>query len=92
MGIGVPLTVIMMFARSTEGRSGQTLGLRLTANNFVRLSGPVAFGAIATVLGLAPVFWILAAVMAGGGWLSWSGRKRPSQESKAKIESRKSKG
>ncbi len=76
MGMGVPLTVILMFARSTEGRSGQTLGLRLTANNFVRVTGPIVFGVVASVLGLAPVFWINAAMMAGGGLLSWSGRKR----------------
>ncbi len=79
MGMGVPLTVILMFARSAEGRSGQTLGIRLTVNNFVRMAGPVVFGAVATALGLAPVFWINAAMMAGGGWLSWSGR-----DSKAK--------
>ncbi len=76
MGMGVPLTVILMFARSIEGRSGQTLGLRLTANNFVRVTGPIVFGVVASVLGLAPVFWINAAMMVGGGLLSWSGRKR----------------
>ncbi|MDH5256294.1 MAG: MFS transporter [Gammaproteobacteria bacterium] len=92
MGMGVPLTVILMFARSAEGRSGQTLGVRLTVNNFVRMSGPVVFGAIATALGLAPVFWISAAMMAGGGWLSWTGRKRPVQESKAEGGRRKAEG
>lgn len=76
MGMGVPLTVILMFARSAEGRSGQTLGLRLTVNNFVRMGGPVVFGAIASGLGLAPVFWINALMMAGGGWLAWAGRRR----------------
>ncbi len=76
MGMGVPLTVILMFARSTEGRSGQTLGLRLTANNFVRVTGPIVFGVVASALGLAPVFWINVAVMAGGSLLSWSSRKR----------------
>jgi hypothetical protein len=60
-----------MFARSAEGRSGQTLGLRLTANNLVRVTGPIVFGAIGTALGLPAVFWIVAAVMASGGLLSW---------------------
>lgn len=76
MGMGVPLTVIVMFARSTEGRSGQTLGLRLTANNFVRVTGPIVFGIVASALGLAPVFWINAVMMAGGSLLSWSSLKR----------------
>ena len=72
MGIGIPLTVILMFSRSAEGRSGQTLGMRLTANNFVRVTGPVVFGAIGSAFGLPVVFWILAAVMASGGLLSRS--------------------
>ncbi|MGH8660334.1 MAG: MFS transporter [Burkholderiales bacterium] len=74
MGIGVPLTVILMFSRSAQGRSGQTLGLRLTANNFVRVTGPIVFGAVGTALGLPPVFWINAALMACGGLLSLAQR------------------
>jgi len=74
MGIGIPLTVILMFASSAEGRSGQTLGLRLTANNFVRVTGPVVFGAIGSALGLPAVFWIVAAVMVGGGLLARAGK------------------
>lgn len=72
MGIGIPLTVILMFASSAEGRSGQTLGLRLTANNFVRVTGPIVFGAVGSAFGLPVVFWIVAAIMASGGLLSRS--------------------
>ena len=75
MGIGIPLTVILMFSRSAEGRSGQTLGIRLTANNFVRVTGPVVFGAVGTALGLAAVFWIVAAVMAAGALVSRRGAR-----------------
>lgn len=74
MGLGIPLTVILMFASSAEGRSGQTLGLRLTVNNFVRVTGPVVFGAIGTALGLPAVFWIVAAVMVTGGLLTRAGK------------------
>lgn len=72
MGIGIPLTVILMFSRTTEGRSGQTLGLRLTANNFVRVTGPIVFGAVGSAFGLPVVFWIVASIMASGGLLSRS--------------------
>lgn len=74
MGLGIPLTVILMFASSAEGRSGQTLGLRLTANNFVRVTGPIVFGAVGSALGLAAVFWIVAAVMVSGGLLTRAGK------------------
>jgi hypothetical protein len=43
------------------------LGLRLTVNNFVRVTGPVVFGVVGSALGLAWVFWIVAAFMASGG-------------------------
>ena len=59
-----------MYAQSSEGRSGQTLGLRLTANNLVRVVGPVLFGAVGAVLGLSAVFWIIAVIMAARGALS----------------------
>jgi MFS family permease len=72
MGIGIPLTVMLMFSRSVEGRSGQTLGLRLTANNFVRVTGPIVFGAVGSAFGLPPVFWINAVVMAAGALMSQS--------------------
>ena len=70
MGIGIPLTVILMYSHSAEGRSGQTLGLRLTTNNLVRVTGPIVFGVVGSALGLPPVFWINAALMAAGAWLS----------------------
>lgn len=66
MGIGIPLTVIMMYEVSTKGRSGQALGVRLTANNLVRMGGPMVFGALGAVIGLTGVFWVLGAVMAAG--------------------------
>jgi len=68
MGLGIPLTVILMFSRSVEGRTGQTLGLRLTANNFVRVVGPVVFGAVASAAGLPLVFWICGSLMLVGAW------------------------
>jgi MFS family permease len=76
MGLGVPLTVILMYSHSTEGRSGQTLGLRLTTNNFVRVTGPIVFGAVGTALGLPPVFWINAAAMVCGALLVRAGKDR----------------
>lgn len=79
MGLGIPLTVILMFSRSSEGRSGQTLGLRLTANNLVRMVGPVFFGAVGTALGLGAVFWIIGGMLAAGGVAART-RKQPGND------------
>ena len=70
MGCGQPLTLMLMFSRSPEGRSGETLGLRLTANNLVRTSGPAVFGMIGSGFGLFPVFWLNALLMGAGGWMT----------------------
>ncbi len=76
MGCGQPLTLMLMFSRSPEGRSGETLGLRLTANNLVRTSGPAVFGMIGSMFGLFPVFWLNALLMGSGGWLTRSVTRR----------------
>jgi MFS family permease len=70
MGCGQPIVMMLMFSRSAEGRSGETLGLRMTVNHLTRLVGPVIFGSIASVTGLAAVFWINALLLGSGGVLS----------------------
>src|SRR5690606_35026348 len=68
MACGQPITTMMMFSRSAEGRSGEMLGLRLTANNLMRVAGPAVFGLVAAAVGLGTVFVINALMMAGGAY------------------------
>jgi predicted MFS family arabinose efflux permease len=70
MGCGQPVTTMLIFSRSAAGRSGETLGLRQSVNNVMRVSGPALFGFVASAFGLFPVFWINALMMAAGGWLT----------------------
>jgi MFS family permease len=70
MGCGQPITTMMIFSRSAEGRSGETLGLRQAVNNSLRVLGPSVFGVVASVVGLAAVFWISAAMMGAGAMVS----------------------
>ena len=69
LGLGCtgPLTMMLMFSRSTQGRSGEALGLRLTVDNLTRLIGPVLFGVIASAAGLATVFWLNGLMQGSGG-------------------------
>jgi MFS family permease len=67
MGCGQPITTMLLFSRSAEGRSGETLGLRQTANNIVRVIAPTLFGFVASAFGLFPVFGISALMMGAGG-------------------------
>ena len=78
MGCGHPITTMLIFSRSAEGRAGETFGLRQTVNNIMRVGGPALFGFIASAAGLPPVFWINAFMMGAGGWLARpAGTARP---------------
>jgi MFS family permease len=72
MGCTQPLTMMLLFNRAPEGRSGETVAIRQTANNLARVIAPPAFGAIAAVTGLWGVFMLSALMMASGGWASRS--------------------
>src|SRR3954469_19643783 len=74
LNVTQPISLMIMYARSPEGRSGEALGVRFAADNLTKLIGPVIFGAIASAFGVPPLFWINAAMLAGGGVLMRPGR------------------
>jgi len=76
MGCGQPITTMLIFSRSVEGRSGEILGLRQTVNNLMRVSTPPLFGLIASAFGLSAVFWISAFMMGGGSVLTQKPREK----------------
>jgi MFS family permease len=67
LGCGQPLSTILIYANSPAGRTGEALGLRLALNNTMHVIIPLAAGALGSVLGVGPVFWANALMMAGGG-------------------------
>ena len=58
---------MLMFSSSSEGRSGEALGLRMTVAHFTKIVGPVLFGLLGSAFGLAPMFWINACMMGTRG-------------------------
>lgn len=70
LGCSQPLTLNLAYNHSPAGRSGEVTGLRLTINNLVHVSVPVAAGGLAATLGVAPVFWVCAALLAGSAHLT----------------------
>lgn len=69
-GCGQPLTLMMIYARAPEGRSGEALGLRMSINNLTHIAVPLFFGAIGTAFGVTPVFLMNAVMLGAGGMLS----------------------
>jgi len=68
MGLGQPLTVILTYNYAPPGRHGEGLGLRIAINNSMHVAVPAVFGAVGTLFGLAPVFWLSSAILALGGY------------------------
>ena len=70
MGCAQPVTLMLIFSRAPQGRSGEALGMRITMNQFMHVVVPILFGSLGTVFGVAPVFFINSVILAGGGWLN----------------------
>ena len=46
------------------------MGLRQTVNKATEVVMPIVFGSLSTALGMAPVFWMEAAILAWAGALA----------------------
>jgi MFS family permease len=79
IGCSAPLTMMLMLSHSPEGRAGESMGLRLTVNNVVRVVGPTLFGSIGSALGLVVMFVFCALTMGVGGMLSRAPRPSDGQ-------------
>jgi MFS family permease len=68
LGVGMtqPLLLSLLYAATPEGRSGEAVGIRTGILSVCQLAMPLMFGAIGAVLGIAPVLWVMAVVLAGG--------------------------
>jgi MFS family permease len=76
LGAGQPLSMMLTYARSPAGRSGEALGLRMSVNNFTHVAVPLAFGTLGAAFGVSPVFFANAALLAGGAIFDQTRNKR----------------
>jgi MFS family permease len=78
LGCGGPLSMVLAYNRSPPGRSGEAIGLRQTVNKATEVVMPLVFGMLSTAVGMVPVFWLDAAMLACGGWFMHhdAGRKQ----------------
>lgn len=71
LGLGLgstqPMVMSLLHLSAPAGRSGEAVGVRTTLMNASHATMPLSFGAIGAAFGgFAPIFWIMAAVMACG--------------------------
>ena len=69
LGCGQPLTMMICYNRSPAGRAGEANGIRQMANNLTHMVVPLVFGALGSVFGMGPVFWVNSMILLGGAVL-----------------------
>jgi MFS family permease len=71
LGCGQPLSMVLAYNASPQGRTGEVLGLRLTVNKIVQFMVPILFGSVGSIVGAFPIFWVNAFILLTGGfWIS----------------------
>jgi predicted MFS family arabinose efflux permease len=75
-GVGQPMSMSLIYSLSPAGRASEGAGLRVMFNHFTHLVVPLAFGAVGTTFGFAPVFVSCSALLIGGsGYGFWVERR-----------------
>ena len=69
LGLGAtqPSIMSLLYAHAPEGRAGEAVGVRAVVLNASHTVLPLAFGGVGAALGMMPVFWAMAGVLAAGG-------------------------
>ena len=70
MALGQPLSVILAYNYSPQGRSGETIGLRIAINNSMHVVVPTAFGGLGSLVGVAPIFVLSSALLGFGAYFA----------------------
>ena len=73
LGCAQPMIMAALYAASPPGRQGEVVGMRTTMINTSQTFMPLAFGAVGSALGMAPILWTMAGALLIGSWLA---RKR----------------
>lgn len=68
LGLSGPLSLSLLHDASPPDRIGEVVGLRVMLMNGSQTAVPLFAGAIGAALGVAPLFWVLAAALLAGSY------------------------
>jgi MFS family permease len=66
LGMSQPMVMSLLHNTAPAGRVGEAIGVRMTLVNMSQIAIPLSFGALGTALGMLPVFWATALLLAAG--------------------------
>jgi MFS family permease len=75
LGCAQPVIMSLLYEASPPGRQGEAVGLRTSLLNGSHTLIPLASGALSAAAGMAPAFWLIAALLLGGAWFGRRGIK-----------------
>lgn len=67
-GVAGPMINTILYEAAPAGRVSEAMGLRVTITKSYQIGLPLLTGTLGTVIGVAPVFWAVAATLLGGSF------------------------
>src|SRR5450759_1585682 len=67
IGTGQPLSMTLIYNLAPKGRTSEAAGVRVTVNHITHITIPLLFGAMGSVVGVAPVFISNGLMLLTGG-------------------------
>lgn len=77
LGSTQPFILSLLQTHAPEGRKVEVFGMRMALVNGSQVSMPLGFGAIGTLVGIMPLFWVSSAALLMGVWLTRGGSHEP---------------
>jgi len=73
-GFALPVLLSISYSLAPKGREGEVAGVRFALASAAHFTFPLALGALIASLGIAPMVWLVSAMLFGGTW--YAGRQR----------------
>ena len=73
LGSTQPSILSLLQQHAPTGRKGEVFGMRMALVNGSQVSMPMAFGALGSIMGVMPLFWLTSVALATGAWLTRRG-------------------
>lgn len=76
-GLAAPTVNALLYDASPPGRVAEAMGLRTSITKSCQVVLPLLGGSVTALLGVAPVYWIIAAMQLSAAWTARSGWRKP---------------
>lgn len=67
-GVASPMSSTLMYEAAPAARMAEVLGLRTSVSMALQVAMPVGAGALGHIIGIAPLYWAVAAMQLGAAW------------------------